>query len=83
MLNVVQGSLVLSGLLADFHAAQPCGSEAWEHCDWRAINTEKVSGLCAEDSLGVARAAVEEKPWVVGVVLDPRLRNRQQERLLF
>lgn len=31
VLSVVWGSPVLSGLVADFHAAQPCGSEAWEH----------------------------------------------------
>lgn len=83
MLSVVQGFGVLSGLVADFHAAQPCGSEAWEHWDWKAINIEKVSGLCAKESLGVAGAAGEEKLLVVGVILDPCLRNRQSRRGYF
>lgn len=48
-----------------------------------SINIEKVSGLCAERSLGVAGAAVEEKLLVGGVILDPRLRNRQSRRGYF
>lgn len=42
-----------------------------------------MSGLCAEDSLGVEGAAVEEKLLAVGVILDPRLRNRQSRRGYF
>lgn len=75
---------VLSGLVADFHAAQPCGSEAWEHWDWKAINIEKVSGLCAEDSLGVEGAAVEEKLLACGCNSGPTFKEQtEQERLFF